>query len=67
MSTCRLQVATRSSLATSQLPIEKSHVWPGDPTFADAILDRLVNHAYKLKPKGAPMPKTKASLTHANQ
>jgi len=30
----------RSTLATSQLPIEKWHDIIGDPTLADAILDR---------------------------
>ena len=40
--------ATRSTLVTSQLPLEKWHDLFGDPTFADAILDRLVHNAYKL-------------------
>ena len=43
--------ATRSTLVTSQLPIENWHDALGDPTFADAILDRLVHNAYKLKLK----------------
>ena len=55
--------ATRSTLVTSQLPIEKWHDWLGDPTFADAILDRLVHNAYKLKLKGGSMRKKKASST----
>ena len=55
--------ATRSTLVTSQLPIEKWHDWIGDPTFADAILDRLVHNAYKLKLKGGSMRKKKASST----
>ena len=58
--------ATRSTLVTSQLPIEKWHDWLGDPTFADAILDRLVHNAYKLKLKGGSMRKKKASLTQAD-
>ena len=37
--------ARRSTLATSQLPIEKWHRAIGDPTLADAILDRLVHSA----------------------
>ena len=37
---------------TSQLPVAKWHEWIGDPTLADAILDRLVNNAYKLELKG---------------
>ena len=55
--------ATRSTLVTSQLPIEKWHDWIGDPTFADAILDRLVHNAYKLKLKGGSMREKKASST----
>lgn len=38
----------RSTIVTSQLPIAKWHEWVGDPTLADAIMDRLVHNAYKL-------------------
>ena len=38
---------TRSTVATSQLPIDEWHAVIGDPTLADAILDRLVHNAYK--------------------
>ena len=55
--------ASRSTLVTSQLPIEKWHDILGDPTFADAILDRLVHNAYKLKLKGASMRKNQPKLT----
>ena len=58
--------ATRSTLVTSQLPIENWHDALGDPTFADAILDRLVHNAYKLKLKGDSMRKKKAPLTQAD-
>ena len=58
--------ATRSTLVTSQLPIENWHDALGDPTFADAILDRLVHNAYKLKLKGGSMRKKKAPLTQAD-
>jgi DNA replication protein DnaC len=53
----------RSTLATSQLPIEKWHDSIGDPTLADAILDRLVHNAYKINLKGGSMRKHKATLT----
>ncbi len=53
----------RSTLATSQLPIEKWHDSIGDPTLADAILDRLVHNAYKINLKGGFMRKRKATLT----
>jgi DNA replication protein DnaC len=42
-----------STVVTSQLPIPKWHEWIGDPTAADAILDRLVHNAYKLELRGA--------------
>ena len=53
----------RSTLVTSQLPLEKWHALIGDPTFADAILDRLVHNAYKFKLKGESMRKRRANLT----
>ncbi len=37
-----------STVVTSQLPVGKWHDWLGEPTVADAILDRLVHNAYKL-------------------
>lgn len=41
-----------STIITSQLPQNKWHEYLGDPTVADAILDRLVHKAYKLALKG---------------
>lgn len=49
----------RSTIVTSQLPIQKWHDWIGDPTVADAILDRLVHNAYKINLKGASRRSTK--------
>ncbi len=57
----------RSTLATSQLPIEKWHDIIADPTLADAILDRLVHNAYKLNLKGGSMRKRTAKLTRTTQ
>lgn len=42
----------RSTLIASQIPVEKWHNVIGDPTLADAILDRLVHNAHKLVLKG---------------
>jgi DNA replication protein DnaC len=53
----------RSTLVTSQLPIEHWHEQIGDPTLADAILDRLVHSSHKIKLKGDSMRKKKANLT----
>lgn len=53
----------KSTLLTSQLPVEKWHEHIGEPTLADAILDRLIHNAYRLELKGESMRKTKARLT----
>jgi DNA replication protein DnaC len=53
----------KSTLVTSQLPVEHWHEQIGDPTMADAILDRLVHSAHKIQLKGGSMRKTKANLT----
>ena len=53
----------KSTLVTSQLPVKKWHEQIGDPTLADAILDRLVHNAHTLKLKGESMRKKKADLT----
>ena len=54
---------SKSTLVTSQLPTTKWHSFIGDPTLADAILDRLLHNAHKLQLKGESMRKMKASLT----
>ncbi|MGO9816829.1 MAG: IS21-like element helper ATPase IstB [Acidocella sp.] len=42
----------RSTLVTSQLPIARWHELIGNPTYADAILDRLVHNAHRLEITG---------------
>ncbi len=51
----------RSTIVTSQLPIESWHDHIGDPTIADAVLDRLVHNAHRLKLKGQSRRKEKAN------
>ena len=46
-----------STLVTSQFPVDTWHDLIGDPTLADAILDRLVHSAYKIELKGNTMRK----------
>ena len=43
-----------ATIVVSQLPVERWHEMLGDPTIADAILDRLVHTAYRIELKGDP-------------
>jgi len=47
----------RSTIITTQFPIDKWHELIADPTMADAILDRLVHNAHKIEMKGGSMRK----------
>ena len=47
----------RSTLVAAQLPLDHWHEAIGDPTLADAILDRLVHNAHKITMKGESMRK----------
>ena len=49
----------RSILITSQLPIEQWYEIIGDPTLADAILDRVIHNAHRIELKGESMRKLK--------
>lgn len=51
----------RSTLITSQLPVDQWHAYLGDRTVADAILDRLVHNSYRLVLKGESMRKQKSA------
>ena len=56
----------RSTVITSQLPVENWHDIIGDPTLADAILDRLVHSSYQLNLKGESMRKRRQPLTQTD-
>jgi len=49
----------RSTLITSQLPIDQWHSYLGNRTIADAILDRVVHNSYRLILKGESMRRHK--------
>ncbi len=51
-----------SILITSQLPLNTWHEIIGEPTFADAILDRLVHNAYRLELDGQSFRKKDPQL-----
>jgi DNA replication protein DnaC len=53
----------RATLVTSQLPFEHWHACVGDPTFGDAILDRLVHQAHRLTLKGTSMRRRETEKT----
>jgi DNA replication protein DnaC len=44
-----------STIVTSQVPVEHWHEHIGNPTIADAVLDRLVHGAHRLELKGESM------------
>lgn len=46
-----------STIITSQLPVDHWHQIIGDPTIADALLDRLVHNAHRITLKGESMRK----------
>jgi DNA replication protein DnaC len=48
---------------TSQFPVENWHDLIGDPTLADAILDRLIHNAFKIHLTGESMRKNRKMLT----
>lgn len=52
----------RSTLITSQLPINQWHKAIGDATLADAILDRLLHNSHKINLKGESMRKAMSKI-----
>ena len=49
----------RSTILTSQVPIDKWHEVIGDPTYADAILDRIVHNAHRIDLAGDSLRRTR--------
>lgn len=50
-----------STIVTSQLPVDRWHLWLNEPTLADAILDRLVHNAHRIELKGESMRRKKSA------
>ena len=50
----------RSTMVISQLPVDSWYQVLGDPTLADAILDRLIHAAYRIDLKGPSKRKERA-------
>jgi len=53
----------RSTMVTSQLPVDRWHEIIGDPTYADAILDRLVHNAHRIELTGDSLRRTRSKQT----
>ena len=52
----------RSTIITSQVPVDSWHSLMANPTVADAILDRLVHNAYRINLTGESMRKVQAKI-----
>ena len=52
-----------STIITSQFPTPAWHANLGDPTLADAILDRVLHHAYRIELRGESLRKKSRKLT----
>ena len=50
-----------SLIITSQVPIERWHDIVGNPTLADAILDRILHNAHRIELRGDSMRKRRAA------
>ena len=50
----------RSTIVTSQLPVTAWHDVIADPTYADAILDRLLHNAHRLDLEGHSLRRGKS-------
>jgi len=49
-----------ATLLTSQVPVDRWHDLIGDPTLADAILDRIVHNAHRIQLQGESLRRKKA-------
>lgn len=54
-----------ATLLTSQLPVDQWHELIGEPTIADAILERLVHNAYRIELEGESMRQIRSGKTSA--
>ena len=53
----------QSTVIASQMPVDKWYGLIGDPTIADAILDRLIHSAHRLTLRGQSQRKARSTLT----
>jgi DNA replication protein DnaC len=55
----------RSTIVTSQLPVSEWHDALGEPTIADAILDRLVHNAHRIELRGESLRRPETAVEPA--
>jgi DNA replication protein DnaC len=55
-----------STILATQVPLERWHDQVGDPTYADAILDRLVHNAHRIELRGGSMRQRRAGVEERN-
>jgi DNA replication protein DnaC len=60
------RVQRRSTILTSQLPVALWHAALGEPTLADALLDRLVHNAHRIELRGESLRRARDALTPAD-
>lgn len=62
------RAANKATIITSQLPVDLWHAWIGDPTIADAILDRVMqrNHRFALTGESLRQSKSKKTKEEKN-
>ena len=56
-----------STIISTQIPVKNWFEAIGDPTIADAVLDRLIHNAHKIDLKGEFMRKIRSRLTNKNK
>ena len=61
------RASLRATIITHQLPIEHWHAWLGDPTVADAILDRLMHRCRRFSLEGESRRTGQATRAAAKQ
>ena len=54
-----------ATLIASQIPVDRWHDLIGEPTLADAILDRIIHNAHRLQLSGDSLRKQRTAKTLA--
>ncbi len=57
----------RSTIITSQLPVKLWHGYLGEPTLADAILDRVLNNSHRIELAGESLRRSTPSLDNETE